>query len=215
MDSAVVLWWARRRFREVRALTFHVAYRAGPERRAARLIARAAGARLDEIAVPFLHENHDPDRPRGYIPSRNLVFYSIALSRAEASGAGAVVGGHTRGDAARFRDAGRPFFRGLESLAASGGYPRVRVLTPLARLDKAGVVRLGLRLGVPLHLTWSCYGRGPRPCGRCPACREREAAFAKCGVADPGRSRPLLGPERPFDFSGRRIAKRGGGGHRR
>lgn len=186
IDSAVALWWARRRFREVRALTFHIAYRAGPERRAARRIARAAGVRLEEIAVPFLRESHDPARPRGYIPARNLVFYSIALARAEASGAGAVAGGHTRDDASRFPDAGRSFFLNLESLAASGGYPRVRILTPLARLDKAGAVRLGLGLGVPLRLTWSCYGRGPRPCGKCPACRERSAAFERCGVKDPG-----------------------------
>lgn len=186
IDSAVALWWAKRRFREVRALTFTFSGRAAPERRGAHRLARAARVRIEEIEVHFLRESQDRNRHAGYIPARNLVFYSIALARAETFGAAAVVGGHTRDDPSRFPDAGRPFFRRLESLAASGGYAKVRILTPLEHLDKAGVVRRGLALGVPLRLTWSCYGAGARPCGRCPACRERGAAFRVCGLDDPG-----------------------------
>lgn len=183
VDSAVALWWARRRFRTVRALTFTFAYRSRPEKRAARRLARAAGVALEEIRLPFLRENpRAPGRSPGYLPARNLLFYSVALSRAEALGARAVVGGHNGADPARFPDAGESFFLELERLAASVGYAKVRILTPLSRLDKAGVVRMGVALGTPLHLAWSCYGRGPRPCGRCPACREREEAFRKCGL---------------------------------
>lgn len=187
IDSAVALWWARARFREVRALTFTFSGRAETERRAVRRLARVARVGLEEVPVSFLRERkRGSGRPRGYLPARNLVFYSIALARAEAIGADTVVGGHIRDDPSRFPDSSRPFFRGLERLAAAGGYPAIRILTPLAELDKAGVVRRGLALEVPLELTWSCYGNGPRPCGRCPACRERAAAFRACERTDPG-----------------------------
>lgn len=195
LDSAVALGWALRRFRQVRGLSFTFSGRAEPERRAARRVARAAGVGMEEIEIPFLREagRRHSGRPRGYIPARNLVFYSVALARAEALGAGSVVGGHTRSDPARFPDASPPFFRRLESLAARAGYPPVRIRTPLSRLDKAGVVRLGLRLRVPLALTWSCYRTRPTPCGRCPACRERADAFERCGVPDPAGSGLVAG----------------------
>ncbi|MEM3086394.1 MAG: 7-cyano-7-deazaguanine synthase [Halobacteria archaeon] len=182
LDSAVALWWARKKFRGVEALTFTFSGRSARELRAARRLAREAGVALEDVAVPFLRERGPP---RGRIPARNLVFYAIALARAEALGAGAVVGGHTREDPARFPDAGRPFFRKMERLAATGSRSPVRILTPLASLGKTEVVLKGLALGVPLSLTWSCYGNGPRPCGRCPACRERREAFRECGVREP------------------------------
>lgn len=56
---------------------------------------------------------------------------------------------------------------------------------PLLSLNKAGVVKEGLRLGAPYELTWSCYEGGDKPCGVCGTCRDRAAAFAANGVADP------------------------------
>jgi len=61
----------------------------------------------------------------------------------------------------------------------------VRIELPLRGKTKVGVLRMGLRLGVPLELTWSCHRDGKRHCGRCSSCIERREAFAKAGVDDP------------------------------
>lgn len=64
------------------------------------------------------------------------------------------------------------------------GHP-VQILTPLLHLTKAQIVRLGLELGAPLHLTYSCY-TGTRPsCGECDACSLRLKGFREAGVPDP------------------------------
>ncbi len=174
IDSAVALWWARERWR-VTALSFDGAGRPRGEARACAAIARRAGVPLMRIPAPWL-------RPRrgGAVPGRNLVFHGIAVSVALDLGAGAVVAGHNRSDAGVFRDARPAFFRRLERLADG-----VRIVLPLAGLTDAQVITRGLRRGVPLHLTWSCYRDGAAPCGRCGACRGRLECFRRIGVEDP------------------------------
>ena len=68
----------------------------------------------------------------------------------------------------------------------------IDVRTPLIDLTKAEIVRLGVDLGVPLELTWSCYLGGAHPCGRCDACRLRAKGFAEAGVADPAVADPTV-----------------------
>ena len=65
---------------------------------------------------------------------------------------------------------------------------RLKILAPLLRLDKAGIVRLALRLKVPLGLTWSCYRGGRKPCGACDSCKLRAKGFRQAGLADPALS---------------------------
>ncbi len=174
IDSAVALWWARERFRAA-ALSFDGAGRPRGEVRACAALVRRAGVPHVRVAVPFL-------RPRasGYVPARNLVFHGIAFSIAEERGARAVVAGHNRSDAGIFEDARPAFFRRLERL--NGG---VRIVLPLERRSDAEVIALGLRLGAPLELTWSCYRDGARPCRRCSACRGRIESFRLSGSEDP------------------------------
>jgi 7-cyano-7-deazaguanine synthase len=64
----------------------------------------------------------------------------------------------------------------------------VQIRTPLLDLTKAGIAQLGIELGAPLHLTWSCYRGGPSPCGTCDACVLRARGFEEAGVADPSLS---------------------------
>jgi 7-cyano-7-deazaguanine synthase len=174
IDSAVALWWARDRYR-VTALSFDGARRPRGEVRACEALAARANVPLLRVATPFLRA-----RPSGYVPARNLVFHGIALSLAEERGMEAVVAGHNRSDARAFGDARPEFFRRLERL--NGG---VRIELPLAKLTDAQVVAAGLRRGVPLGLTWSCYRDGPRPCRRCGACRDRLESFRLSGSEDP------------------------------
>jgi 7-cyano-7-deazaguanine synthase len=174
IDSAVVLAWARERY-EVTALSFEGAGRPRREARACAALARRARTPLIRVPTPFL-------RPResGYVPARNLVFHAIALSVAEDLGAEAVVAGHNLSDAAHWEDARPSYFRQIEKLGRG-----IRILLPFARYTDADVIALGVRLGVPLELTWSCYRDGARPCRRCSACRGRIESFRQSGMEDP------------------------------
>jgi 7-cyano-7-deazaguanine synthase len=174
IDSAVALWWANERF-QVTALSFDGAKRPRGEVRASRALVGRAGVDHVRVPVPYL-------RPRssGYVPARNLVYHAIALSIAEDRGASVVVAGHNLTDAGIFEDARREFFRKLERL--NGG---VRILLPFAGLTDADVIQKGLRWGVPLELTWSCYRDGKAPCRRCSACRGRLESFRLVNCEDP------------------------------
>jgi 7-cyano-7-deazaguanine synthase len=86
-------------------------------------------------------------------------------------------------------------FEYLASLATRAGVEGtpLRIWAPLQSLTKAGIVRLGLELGVDFALTHSCYDPEPggRPCQRCDSCRLRARGFEEAGAAD-----PLLSPAR-------------------
>ncbi|MBI4363105.1 MAG: 7-cyano-7-deazaguanine synthase [Euryarchaeota archaeon] len=197
LDSAVALGWAIHRGFRVHPITFHYHRRPRREVEATRALARwAGGERLREVDLPFLREVEDvPPRelrnpalrrsPPGYIPGRNLLFYSIALHYASLLGARTIVGAHHRGDRQTFPDAHPGFFQGLNRLAQRHELGHIRVETPLIHLTKTQIIRRGRSLGVPLGLTWSCYEDRPAPCNRCPSCRERAEAFHRLGWEDP------------------------------
>ena len=65
----------------------------------------------------------------------------------------------------------------------------LEIHTPLMRLDKAGIIRLGDSLGVDYALTHSCYDPTPESeaCGRCDSCQLRRRGFREAGRADPIR----------------------------
>ncbi|MDD5630105.1 MAG: 7-cyano-7-deazaguanine synthase QueC [Elusimicrobia bacterium] len=209
LDSATALYWARGRGYEAVALSAHYGQRHARELRAARAVARRAGAEFVRLGLrlPWLGSSSLVDRSRSlpdiparrigkgripstYVPGRNAVFLSLAISLADAKGAEAVVIGSNAQDFSGYPDC-RPEFIAAFAKAAHLGTrrgaegKRLSVLAPLQRLDKAGIVRLALRLGVPLELTWSCYAGGRRPCGRCDSCKLRARGFAAAHAADP------------------------------
>ncbi|OGR70385.1 MAG: 7-cyano-7-deazaguanine synthase, partial [Elusimicrobia bacterium GWC2_65_9] len=128
--------------------------------------------------------------PSSYVPGRNTIFLALATSLADSVGARAIVIGANALDYSGYPDC-RPSFLDAFSKAAKLGTKRgtekkpLRVLAPLLRLDKKGIVRLAEKVGAPLSLTWSCYAGGSRPCGRCDSCRLREKGFREAGVEDP------------------------------
>lgn len=174
IDSAVALDWARERYRPI-AVSFAVDGRPRGEAKACAAIVKRAGVEHREVPVPFL-------RPRasGYAPARNLVYHAIALAIAEDRGAVAVVAGHNASDAKFFADARPSYFKKVEKLGKG-----VRIVLPFARMTDAQVIVEGMRRGVPLELTWSCYRDGSRPCRRCSACRGRIESFGQSGLEDP------------------------------
>ncbi len=128
--------------------------------------------------------------PSTYVPARNSIFLAVALGVAEARDLDAVWIGVNAVDFSGYPDCRPEFIDAFRQVAATGqrrgveGRP-VEIRTPLIDATKSEIVRLGIETGAPLHLTWSCYRSGDRPCGDCDACLLRRRGFAEAGVADP------------------------------
>ena len=134
------------------------------------------------------------DVPVTYVPARNTVLLALALGLAETLEASDLVAGMNALDYSGYPDCRPEFVRAFESLAgvataAGVAGTKYRVHTPLMTLDKAGIVKLGLSLGVDYALTHSCYDPAPdgAACGRCDSCLLRKKGFREAGVADPTR----------------------------
>ena len=125
--------------------------------------------------------------PSTYVPFRNTNLLAGAVAWAEVLQAEAVFIGANVLDNPGYPDCRPEYFQAFNRLIALGTRPEthISIHTPLIDLDKARIVRLGLELGAPLELTWSCYQDDVRACGRCSSCRLRLKAFAAAGVPDP------------------------------
>ncbi len=122
-----------------------------------------------------------------YVPFRNGLFLASAASIALSQGCSVIYYGAHADDAAgnAYPDCSEAFNDAMGRAIYLGSGEQLRIEAPFVDKDKAAVVAEGLRLGAPYHLTWSCYEGGERPCGLCGTCRDRAAAFAANGVADP------------------------------
>ena len=210
MDSATALAVALRHYRRVDCLTVLYGQRHRREVWSARRIAAHYHVRhhrvLELPLAPLLRsaltdasrplpralQGADPGPiPATYVPARNTILLSIALGYAESIGADAIFIGANAIDYSGYPDCRPEYFRAFEHLArlaTRAGVERgwaVRIETPLLRLSKAEIVRLGERLHVPWELTWSCYAGGRSPCGRCDSCSLRARGFDSAGVRDP------------------------------
>lgn len=209
LDSTTALCWALHKGYECQAISFDYGQRHARENSSARAIARLLKVKLYEVKLDFpwlavssLVNSRQklPDIeyskigsgaiPSTYVPGRNLVFSSIGVSLADSVGACAIVLGPNIVDYSGYPDCRPAFYQAVEKAAnagtrigATGG--KIKFLTPLIRLSKAGIIRLALKLKAPLGLTWSCYSGGARPCGHCDSCKLRAKGFAAAGLADP------------------------------
>ena len=112
---------------------------------------------------------------------------AVAVAGAEVLGAEAVFIGANILDNPGYPDCRPVYFEAFNRVIALGTRPEthIDIKTPIIHLDKAGIVRMGLELGVPFGLTWSCYVNDEVACGRCSSCVLRLKGFAAAGVADP------------------------------
>jgi 7-cyano-7-deazaguanine synthase len=132
--------------------------------------------------------------PSTYVPARNTVFLSLALSWAEVVGATAIVIGVNALDYSGYPDCRPEYLEAFERLASLAtragveGTTTLRIHAPLLRMSKAEIIRAGVALGVDYSVTHSCYDPAPdgRACGRCDSCRLRAKGFAEAGLPDPG-----------------------------
>jgi 7-cyano-7-deazaguanine synthase len=124
--------------------------------------------------------------PVTYVPFRNAHFLSVAVSWAEVLGATQVYIGAVEQDSSGYPDCRPAYYRAFNEVARLGTKDgRIEIVTPLIQLRKAEIVRLGLELGAPFDLTWSCYSREDSACGVCDSCVLRLRAFRDAGSTDP------------------------------
>jgi 7-cyano-7-deazaguanine synthase len=124
--------------------------------------------------------------PITYVPFRNAHFLAVAISWAEILGAEKVYIGAVEPDSSGYPDCRPAYYEAFNQVIKSGTKEGlIRIVTPLIAMRKAEIVRLGLELGTPFDLTWSCYGREDQACGVCDSCVLRLRAFAAAGSADP------------------------------
>jgi len=139
----------------------------------------------ENIAVPESHEI-GAEIPVTYVPFRNAHFLSIAVSWAEVLGASRIYIGAVEQDSSGYPDCRPAYYDAFNQVIRAGTKKgRIEVVTPLIAMRKAEIVRLGLELGAPFDLTWSCYSREDRACGVCDSCVLRLRAFHEAGAVDP------------------------------
>ena len=139
----------------------------------------------ESIAVPESH-SLGQDIPVTYVPFRNAHFLAVAVSWAEVLGASKIYIGAVEQDSSGYPDCRPAYYEAFNQVIRAGTKAGgIEVVTPLIAMRKSGIVRLGLELGAPFDLTWSCYSREDRACGVCDSCVLRLRAFHEAGAVDP------------------------------
>lgn len=127
------------------------------------------------------------DIPSTYVPFRNTHFIAIAVSWGEVIKAEKIFIGAMEEDSSGYPDCREEYFSIYNQLITLGTRPetKIEIVTPIIHLKKAQVVKKGIELGAPLHLSWSCYQREDIACGKCESCQLRLKAFVQAGIKDP------------------------------
>lgn len=139
----------------------------------------------ENIPVPASHAIGSAI-PLTYVPFRNAHFLAVAVSWAETLGAEKIFIGAVEPDSSGYPDCRPAYYEAFNAVIRTGTKEgTIEILTPIISMRKAEIVRLGLELGAPFDLTWSCYSRQDQACGVCDSCVLRLRAFAAAGAKDP------------------------------
>ena len=145
------------------------------------------GSALTDPSIPVPESQPAAGIPVTYVPFRNAHFLAAAVSWAEVIGASAIFIGAVEEDSSGYPDCRPEYYRAFSELVRVGTRPEthIEIVTPVIAMKKSEIVRRGLSLGAPLHLTWSCYQSDDLACGVCDSCRLRLRAFSEVGLRDP------------------------------
>ncbi len=216
IDSTTVMAMAKHEGYGIYALSFRYGQRHAAEVEAARRVAAALGSRehlvldidLGKIggsaltaptAVPKAPTVEAMGRgiPVTYVPARNTIFLSLALAWAEVLEAPDIFIGVNAVDYSGYPDCRPEYVRAFEAMANLAlkatveGRMKISIRAPLLAMGKAEIIRRGVELGVPYHLTHSCYDpdASGTACGHCDSCLLRRKGFQDAGLTDPARYR--------------------------
>lgn len=212
LDSTVAAAVARRDRYRLSLLTIDYHQRHAVEVQCAKQMAEALGAERHIVvnvdlqaiggsaltdALPVPKDRSESERsqevPKTYVPGRNLIFLSLAAAHAEVVGASVIYFGANVVDYSGYPDCRPEFIKAVEAVLRVGTKAgmtdrQIEIRAPLLQLSKADIIRLGLALNAPFHLTHSCYDPiGLVACGHCDSCLIRRRGFAEVGVVDPIR----------------------------
>ncbi len=208
LDSAVTLFYAKKRGFDITCLTFDYGQRHRRETQSAKKLTELVKAKQVILKVAFPSESSSltntktnlPQRqsleikktgiPSTYVPARNIIFLSYALLYAEVIKAGSIFIGVNSIDYSGYPDCRPEFLKAFTEMAALGtksgvSGKAVKIEAPLMMSSKAEIVKLGKKLNVPFEHTWSCYEGGRYPCCKCDSCRLRAGGFKEAGIGDP------------------------------
>jgi 7-cyano-7-deazaguanine synthase len=151
-------------------------------------LAKIGGSSLTDKNISVTEADlQSKEIPTSYVPFRNANMLAIATSWAEVIGANAIYIGAVAEDSSGYPDCRPEFYAAFQETINTGTKPEtnIEIRTPIIGLSKAEIVKKGIELDSPLHLTWSCYRNGDLACGTCDSCALRLRGFAQAGSTDP------------------------------
>ncbi|MFH1957719.1 MAG: 7-cyano-7-deazaguanine synthase QueC [bacterium] len=217
LDSATALYWAKSKGYKIYALIFSYGQKHGKEVKKAVKIAEKAKVPFTilKIRIPWggsslIDKNEEIPQtgnarllPKGgqaitkkrsnpvpstYVPGRNTIFISFALSFCEAEKLSSVFIGANAVDYSGYPDCRPGYIAAFDRLLKEASLGKIKLKAPLLSLSKKEIVLLAFRLKVPVGLTWSCYKGGRYPCGKCDSCLLRAKGFREAGIKDPTKN---------------------------
>ena len=200
VDSATSASIAKSEGYELYCLSFDYGQIAKRELESAKKIAKVLGVKEHRIVdISFLKELYGPgvtalldksmSMPGKFersviVPFRNGIMLAIAAGYADSVKADAIFYGPQGDDAPFFPDCRKEFVSAMSKAISIGTDSKLKVKNPLAKKSKAEVIKMAVKFGVPVELTWSCYLNGRVQCGRCDSCINRKNAFKAAGIKD-------------------------------
>lgn len=151
-------------------------------------LAKIGGSSLTDKDIAVTEADLDSKEiPTSYVPFRNANMLAIAVSWAEVIGADAIYIGAVAEDSSGYPDCRPEFYEAFQKVIDTGTKPdtHIEIRTPIIHLTKAEIVKKGIELDAPLHLSWSCYRNEDLACGTCDSCALRLRGFAQAEIGDP------------------------------
>jgi 7-cyano-7-deazaguanine synthase len=199
LDSTTVLYYVLHKKYECRCLLFDYGQRHKKELKSALKILKLLKVdfKIIKIKLPCSYDSLTNKNktipvnkkiaqtiPSTYVPGRNTLFLSYGLSFAESIKAGEIFIGANALDFSGYPDCRPQFIKAYNFLIKSLGL-KIKISAPLIHKTKAQIIKLGRKLKVPYHFTWSCYSGLKQPCGKCDSCKLRAKGFKEAKCDDP------------------------------
>ena len=203
-DSATALFWAKKKFASVEAVSFDYGQRHRRELKSAKKIGALAKVKqtiislkefsqiknsaLTDIKININSQDKQNKKlPASFVPGRNILFLTAAAALAYTKKIRNIVIGISQVDYSGYPDCRGPFIKAMQKSLSLGMEFPVKIFTPLINLDKKQTVLLAKTLGVLdiMKYTHTCYMGTKTPCGKCPACVLRAKGFKEAGIKDP------------------------------
>ena len=200
LDSTTVLYYAINKGYDCNCLIFNYGQKHDKEVKNASSVAKSLGLNyhIIKLSIPWEESSltnknkRIPEHktikegfiPSTYVPGRNTIFLSYAVSFAETIKAKKIFLGINAVDFSSYPDCTPKYLKSVQQVMKALNN-NIEIVAPLEKLSKAQIIKLGTKLKVPYEKTWSCYNGGTKPCGKCDSCKLRAKGFKEAGIDDP------------------------------